>query len=430
MFSMKRKVIGSIFLLLAVIAPRTWGGEPSPPPKLELLVASALENNPEIKSSQARWEMFTAKVRQAGTLDDPMLMLRIQNAMVKDPLAFDMDTMTAKVIGISQMVPFYGKRGLAREGAQLEAENNRWMLEERKVELARMVKETWYQLYFVDRSLEVVTKNIGLLDDLTRFSETMYGVGQGLQQDVLKAQLDRSRMEDMRIVLQQQRRSLAATLNTLAFRPADTEIPPLPLIRLTAFHLNAADLLKLAGEYRPALKATASLMEKAQVGRRLAEKEFYPDFTLSLEYMQRDPVMETPGDDMYSLGVSFNLPLQRERRHAMVAESESEHRMAAAELEMQRNQIHYTVADALARIERSRKLAQLYQDGILPQAGNALEAAMAAYRVGKADFMNVLDSQMNLFNYEREYHDAIAEHEMQLAVLEGVVGAPLPVAAP
>lgn len=430
MFSMRRKVIGSIFLLLAVIAPRAWGGEPSQAPKLELLVASALENNPEIKSSQARWEMFTAKVRQAGTLDDPMLMLRIQNAMVKDPLAFDMDTMTAKVIGISQMVPFYGKRGLAREGAQLEAENNRWMLEERKVELARMVKETWYQLYFVDRSLEVVTKNIGLLDDLNRFSETMYGVGQGLQQDVLKAQLDRSRMEDMRIVLQQQRRSLAATLNTLAFRPADTEIPPLPLIRPTAFHLNAAELLKLAGEHRPALKATASLMEKAQVGRRLAEKEFYPDFTLSLEYMQRERVMETPGDDMYSLGVSFNLPLQRERRHAMVAESESEHRMAAAELEMQRNQIHYTIADALARIERSRKLAQLYQDGILPQAGNALEAAMAAYRVGKADFMNVLDSQMNLFNYEREYHDAIAEHEMQLAVLEGVVGAPLPVAAP
>ncbi len=430
MVSMRRQAWIAALLLLGMLAGPAAGSEPVAERGLETLVATALENNPEIKTSQARWDMFTARVRQAGTLDDPMLMLRIQNAMINDPLAFDLDPMTAKVIGVSQMLPFYGKRSLMREGAQLEADNNRWVLEERRVELRRMVKETWYQLYFVDRSLEVVDKNIGLLDDLTRFSETMYGVGQGLQQDVLKAQLDRSRMEDMRIVLQQKRRSLAATLNTLAFRPADTEIPTLPLIGPTTFNLGSAELEKLAYAHRPALKATAALMEKSRVGRRLAQKEYYPDFTLSLEYMQRDPAMESPGDDMYSLGVSFNLPLQRERRHAMVAETESEYRMAAADLEMQRNQIRYTIADALARLERSRKLAQLYQEGILPQAGNALEAAMAAYRVGKADFMNVLDSQMNLFNYEREYHDAIAEHEMQLAVLEGVVGAPLPVAAP
>lgn len=430
MVSMKRQAWIAALLLLGILTGPAVGAEPVAELELEKLVQAALASNPEIKSSQARWEMFTAKVRQAGALDDPMLMLRIQNAMVKDPLAFDMDPMTAKVIGVSQMLPFYGKRSLMREGAQFEAENNRWVLAERKAELRRMVKETWYQLYFVDRSLEVVNKNIGLLDDLTRFSETMYGVGQGLQQDVLKAQLDRSRMEDMRIVLQQKRRSLAATLNSLAFQPADTEIPTLPLIHLSSFNLSFAQLEKLADEHRPALKATAALMEKSRIGRRLAQKEYYPDFTVSLEYMQRDPAMENPGDDMYSLGVSFNLPVQQERRHAMVAESESEYRMTAADLEMQRNQIRYTIADALARLDRSRKLAQLYQEGILPQAGNAMEAAMAAYRVGKADFMNVLDSQMSLFNYEREYHDAIAEHEMQLAVLEGVVGAPLPIAVP
>lgn len=428
MFSMKRQVIGSIFLLLAVNAPLAWGGEQAPAQELEVLVATALETNPEIKVSEARWEMFTAKIQQAGVLDDPMLMLRIQNAMVKDPLAFDMDPMTAKVIGISQMVPFYGKRALMREGAEFESETKRWLLDERKVELRRMVKETWYQLYFIDRSLEVVNKNISLLDDLTRFSETMYGVGQGLQQDVLKAQLDRSRMEDMRIVLQQKRRTLAATINTLVYRPADTEIAITPAIEMTPFGMTSTELETLAEEHRPALKALASQIEKSKVGRRLAEKEFYPDFTFSLEYMQREPVMEGPGDDMYAAGVSFNLPIQRQRRHAMVAETESEQRMATADLSMQRNQIRLGIADGLARLERSRKLAQLYKEGILPQASNSLEAAMAAYRVGKADFMNVLDSQMTLFNYEREYFDAVAEHEMQLALLEGVVGTTLPAA--
>ena len=378
MFSMKRQVIGPIFLLLAVIAPLAWGAEQAPAQDLEVLVATALETNPEITVSAARWEMFTAKIQQAGVLDDPMLMLRIQNAMVKDPLAFDMDPMTAKVIGISQMVPFYGKRALMREGAEFESETKRWLLDERKVELRRMVKETWYQLYFIDRSLEVVNKNISLLDDLTRFSETMYGVGQGLQQDVLKAQLDRSRMEDMRIVLQQKRRTLAATINTLVYRPADTEIAITPAIEMTPFGMTSTELEALAEEHRPALKALTSQIEKSKVGRRLAEKEFYPDFTFSLEYMQREPVMEGPGDDMYAAGVSFNLPIQRQRRHAMVAETESEQRMASADLNMQRNQIRLGIADALARLERSRKLAQLYLEGILPQAGNALEASMAA----------------------------------------------------
>ena len=75
--------------------------------------------------------------------------------------------------GVEQMLPVFGKRSLQREGAERAAEGERWSFEERKLELRRMVKETWYQLYFVDRSMEIVEKNIGILDDLTRFTETM-----------------------------------------------------------------------------------------------------------------------------------------------------------------------------------------------------------------------------------------------------------------
>ena len=113
--------------------------------------------------------------------------------------------MTAKVIGISQMLPYFGKRELKRDIAERAAEANRWEVEERKVELQRMVKEAWYRLYLIDRSLETVDESIATLDDLNRFVETMYGTGEGLQQDVIKAQLQRSKMEDMRIVLKQQR---------------------------------------------------------------------------------------------------------------------------------------------------------------------------------------------------------------------------------
>jgi outer membrane protein TolC len=143
--------------------------------------------------------------------------------------------------------------------------------------------------------------------------------------------------------------------------------------------------------------------------------------------MQRESIMDDPGYDMFNASVSFNLPLQHERRSAMVAESEASRQMAAEELNMARNSVRQAIADLLAQMERDRKMASLYRDGILPQAGAAVESALSAYRAGKGEFMQVLDSRMALFNIERDYYKAVAEHEMELARLEATVGAPLPV---
>lgn len=418
-------------LTLAVSSGLTLAAELAPAQDaLTELLTAALNANPELKGDQARWEGFREKIRQAGSLDDPMLMLRLQNLLIRDPLAFDRDSTSAKVIGISQMVPFLGKRGLAKEIAAQEAEAARWGLEERKVELTAMVKEAWAQLRFVDQYLGIIEKNITILDDLSRFSETMYGVGQGRQQDVLKAQLERSKMEEMRITLAQKRRSLVATLNTLAYRPADMDITPIGPWELTPLTLTADELERLANANRPLLKAIAAREQKARAMHGLAVRELYPDFTFTFEYMQREKSeMDHDGFDMYSTGVTFNLPLQHERRRAMVAESEADTRMAGAEREMAMNRIRLAIADALAKLEGSRQLASLYRQGIIPQAGNVAEAALAAYRAGKADFMNVLESRMAVFNLERDYCEAVTDHQMQLAQLEAVVGAALPAQA-
>lgn len=420
-------------LLLTVTVLWASGGtvraaEPgTPDAQLEQLLAAALADNPELKSDQARWDVFLHKARQAGSLDDPMLMLRLQNLLLRDPLAFDRDSTSAKVIGVTQMVPFYGKRGLAREAAAREAEAARWSLEERKLELAAMVKESWYQLLFIDRYLEIIDKNIVILDDLSRYSESLYGLGKGQQQEVLKAQLERTRMEEMRITLGQKRRSLVAALNSLANQPVDTPITPGSLLELTPLAMTATELEQLAEANRPLLKSVAARAAKAKAMRSLAAREIYPDFTFSLEYMQRNSSeMDPDGYDMYSTGVTFNLPLQHDRRRAMVAEGEADSRMAEADREMAMNSIRLGIGDGLARLEGSRNLARLYAHGIIPQADNTYEATLAAYRAGKGEFMSVLDSRMTLINFEREYCEAVADHQMQLARLEAVVGTALP----
>lgn len=396
-----------------------------PAENLPSLIATALANNPELRSSQARWQMFVNKARQAGALDDPMIMFKLQNMVAREPVSFSKDPQTAKVIGISQQLPFWGKRALRQEVAQHEADSYQWATEERRLELTRMVKESYYQLYAVDKSLEVVGRNLKLLDDVTAIAEAKYAVGQGVQQDIFKAGLETSKMLEMQITLQQQRKSLETTLNYLLSRPEGTPVGRIADFELPAVSLSPHQLRETADERRPRIKSLVSLAGKGDASHRLARKENYPDFNLSFEYMFREATMNDPGYNMYSLGMTFNLPLQRERRQAMAAEASSETAMAREELAALRNSIGYEVSDQLAQLERRRKLVELYRGGIIPQAEQSLESALISYKVNKVDFPAVLDDRLSLFTYERELYDSQAEYMMALARLEAAVGVDL-----
>lgn len=386
------------------------------------LVEAALANNPEISASAFHQQMLEHRARQAGSLEDPMLMLKLQNGVIRDPLNFRRDGMTQKVAGISQQLPWYGKRDLRGKVARLDAEASHLMRQERILEIIRSVKETCYQLFLIDKSLEIITKNTRIMDDFIVLAETRYMAGQGAQQDIFKAQLEKSKLLDMRITLEQQRRSHEIRLNSLLYRPLDTPVGTIPEPRMVPHALADAVLMEQAEKKRPLLKSMQAQIGKSKAAQTLARREFYPDFNLSFEYMQRDPAMGSDGSDMYSLGLTFNLPLQRERRHAMLAEAASEQSMASAELNDARNSIRSAIADLLSQMERRRKLVELYKGGIIPQAEQALESAVIAYRVGKVDFPALLDSQSTLFNYEREFFDSLADYQMRLAQLEATVG--------
>lgn len=405
---------------LPLLAAENPAGNPAPP--VEELVAQALQANPELDASEARWRMFVQQARQAGTFDDPMLMLGINNALIRDPLDFRREEMTSKVIGISQSVPFFGKRSLAREAAEQGALSVQAEHEERRLELAAMVKESYARLFFIEQALDVVGRNLRVMSDVIGATESRYGVGQAVQQDVLKAQLERSRMLDVQIALQQQRRSQEAALNRLLFRPAATPVGRIGALAVEPVAVDAEELTRIAEQNRPLLAGLAAREAQGRREEQLARRDFYPDFTFSLEYMQREEAMESEGYDMYSASVSFNLPVQRQRRHAMVGEAQAAQRMAQAEREALRNDIRAGIADLLAQMERSRQLIGLYRDGIIPQASRSFEAGRIAYQNNQVDFSAMLESQLMLFNYERDYFEAVADYRMSLARLEALIG--------
>ena len=399
--------------------------ETRPAENLPALVNTALTNNPELKSAQARWRMYIGKAGQAGSLDDPMFMFKLQNMLAREPLVFNKDPQSAKVIGITQQLPFWGKRAIREEIAGYEAESYRWQVEERKLELKRMVTETYYQIYAVDKSIEIIEKNLKIISDFITIAESRYSVGQGVQQDIFKAGLERSKMLDMQITLQQQRTSLAANLNYLLYRPSNTPVGTVADFELPIISRSVQQLNDQAYDKRPQVKSLITLADKGVASHRLARKEFFPDFNLSFEYMFREASLNDPGYNMFSLGMTFNLPFQQEKRRAMLAESSSETDMAVEELNGLKNSIGYTINDTLAQMERRRKLVELYKTGIIPQAEQSLESAVISYRVGKVDFLTLLDGRVNLFNYEKEMYESKAEYMMKLAQLEAVVGTEL-----
>jgi len=424
---MKRySALGLLMLFSLWNAPAKAEEKNVQPENLTALVAAAVANNPELKASESRWQMFASKVKQASSLDDPMVMFKVQNTPARSPFVFNRDPQSARVIGISQQLPFWGKRALRGDVARHEAESYQWASEERKLELTRMVKENYYQLWAVDKELAIVEKNLKLLSDVVAVTELKYSIGQGVQQDIFKAGLEKSKMIAMQITLQQQRKSLEANMNYLLGRAGNTPVGPVAEFILPKVSLSSEQLNAIAIEQRPQVKSLANLVNKAEASLRLAKKEFFPDFNISLEYMFRDPVptgMATdPGDNMVSLGITFNLPIQQEKRRQMRAESSFERTMATEELNALKNSISSTITETLAQLERRRKLTELYKGGIIPQAERSLESSLISYRVSKVDFLTLLDSKMTLFNNERELYESQAEYMMKLAQLEAAIG--------
>lgn len=430
----------SIFLFVVFIC---WAGgahaaDGKPAESLAALIEAALADNPDLKYAQADARMWTSMVPQASALDDPVLKLEIKDGLVKYPLRFNQDSMTTKVIGISQQIPFWGKRKLKGEIAAGDAESARWKEEEVKLELIRAVKDVYYQIYYTDKSLEIVARNIGILDDFIAIAATKYAVGQGAQQDVLKAQVERAKLLELEISLEETRKSLAAALNALLNRQAETPVGEIPDFDIAPLAMSADEVRNLTWENNPRLKNLKAQIGKARAGLNLANKElYYPDFNVSFDYGIRDVITSIPafersfagtewdGLDNYTLTVLMNVPLQRERRHAAVAESTSTISEASAELRSYRNILDSGISDLLAKLEKREQLVNLYKTGIIPLAEQNLDSAIIGYRVDKTDFETLLDSWRTLFDYERSYYESLAEYRKLAALGDAVAGAEL-----
>jgi cobalt-zinc-cadmium efflux system outer membrane protein len=389
---------------------------------LDKLIEEAMENNPELKAGQEKIQVFEERPIQARSLDEPRLGLALLNLPV-DTFRFDQEPMTQKQISIMQRFPFPGKLSLKGDIAEKELEIVKTEYEEKRNSLIMQVKVTYQNILFIDKSIEITENNKGIIEEFINIAETKYSVGKGIQQDVLRSQLELSRMTDRLLMLRQKRESAVAKLNILLNRPADASFNETGPIEQTAFMMTFEDLRKIAEDNRPILIGARQLIEQYQLAQGLAEKEYYPDIDVGLSYGQRDSNEMAEWPDFFSASVSFKIPLwYKNKESRKVAEEKANLRKATEQYNSMKNSVYFQIKDILTEIDQYGREVELFKTGIIPQSRLSLESALSGYKVNKVDFLTLIDNQITLYNYEMDYYRAVTNHEKKLAELEAAAG--------
>ena len=395
--------------------------------ELEQALTLALDHSLELAAIRARSNAIRAASSYAGALPDPMLSVNAMNVPT-DTFSFDQEAMTQTQIALSQSFPYPGKRRLRREAVEYQASASDQMESERRSGIIGEVRVAWWQLMSLDRALQIVEQNKDLMRDFVQIAQTKYRVGSGLQQDVLLAQLELSRLIDRELRLQGMRRSSRARLNSLINRPADWDLklPSNPENLALPVLPTERQLLQQAETDRALIDVQRALVYSANSNLELARKDRFPDFKLGIGYGFRqgtDPLRSTDRSDLLSVMFSINLPIYSRSKQSKAVEQR------AFELSRQTLIMHDTlrgveaaVSENLANYLAAREQVLLLDTAIIPQAQQTVASMLAGYQVNQVDFLNLINTQITLYNAQINYWESLSTAKQALAKLASAIG--------
>jgi len=386
----------------------------------------ALKVNPGLASMASRARAIAKIPPQVGTLPDPHLAFDAVN-LPADTFSTTQENMTQLRVGLSQEIPFPGKLRTREEAARFEAESAGFDVKETRLRLIRNVHISWWNLFYLDRALEIIGRNEKLLRQFIRIAETKYKVGKGLQQDVLLAQVELSKLLAINIQLVGARRDEEARMNALMTRPThiavrlpgkvEESLPRMP---------EETKLHQIALKARPLLASQSERIKAAEKRVDLAELDYYPDFKIGAGYGFRqgnNTGRNNSRADFLTMGVSLNLPLYTGTKQDRALEQRKAE-VAKENFSLQdiREAVWAEASTALADYNKTKDQASLFKTGIIPQASQTVASMLAGYQVNKVDFLNLVRSQITLYNFETQYWRALTSARQSLARLEAAIG--------
>ena len=383
------------------------------------LIQEALARNPELVAARKQWEAASQRIVQARSLDDPTVSVELFNA----PRNFNVTQTENSIFGFSQNLPFPGKLALKGDVASRSAEMIEQAVRAKERELIARLKQAYYDLFLAHKAIQIHHEQINLLKQFFEIANAKFRAGKGSQVDVLKAQVELSLLHENLPVLEQRRETAQAMLNTLLDRDPRFPLAPPQAPREGRFDQDLEDLYRTATTARPELKAAELGVQRNEQSHALAQRQYYPDFTVSFRRFQN-----FQANDGFGAYVAMSIPFAfwtKPKYDAGVQEAAAAIAAARADLHTLENMTRFQIRDLLAKVRASWEVAVLYRTTVLPQAEQSVEAARVGYRVGKSNFLDLLDADRAWRGFQLEYYRALVEREFRLAELEQVIGADL-----
>jgi len=387
---------------------------------LSELIEEALSQNPQIKAARKEWEASLQVIPQAKSLPDPMLNYSYFGQSVETRLGPQKNKFS-----LSQKFPFFGKlsiRGkIARKGASVLEEQYMAV----KLNIVLKVKNTFFSLFWLDRAIRIAQEEKEVLERLTKIAEKKYETGEANQQDVLKAQLEISKVLDKILILNQRRRAITAELNALLNRRPDSFVGEVEEFEVPELRFELEKLYEWAREMRPELRKAQHFIEKNEESLKLAKKNYFPDFRLMFDYIDIGGGTTTnikDGRNSWMASVGINIPIWRKRLHAAEAEAATKLKASQDSYKNVQNETLSRVNELFFEVETVSEQVNLYKYSLLPLAEQSLKASEVGYLTGKVDFLNLLDAERMVLLIRIGYFKTIADLGKSLAQLERVIG--------
>lgn len=387
---------------------------------LQDLISEALNNNPTIQEAYNLWKAAEYKIKSVKSLPDPMAKYGYFGENVETRVGPQ-----EHKYGASQKIPFPGKLGLKGRAQAKHAEMLKEKYEAAKREVIKNIKFVYYDIFWVDMAIQITEGEKAILESLEKVAQRKYESNLTPQADVIKAQVELSRLIDKLLLLRQNRNSLVAKLNSILNRARDSELGSVTNAEPTNFEYEISQLQEIAKGSRQELIAANLDIERASYEKSLARMDYLPDFTFGFDYIQvgsGETTMPNDGQDAWMGSVAVNIPIWFDKLNAQNKEKKALLEAARKNYENVGNSVTYEVEDLYFKILTYKDIISLYKTALIPQSEQAFDAAKTGYETGKVDFLNWLDAERILLQTRLAYYKAIADYQKSIAYLERVVG--------
>ncbi|MEE9499779.1 MAG: TolC family protein [Candidatus Omnitrophota bacterium] len=407
-------------MILVMISSRNLYSEEADIGYLDSLINEALINNPEIQAAYNTWKAAKYKAKRVSGLPDPMARYTYFGESIETKVGPQ-----EHKYGISQKVPFPGKLHLKKRAQSKHADMLKEKYDATKREVIKNIKFVYYDIFWIDKAIEVTQGEKSILETLEKVAGRKYETAQSPQQDVIKAQVEISKLIDKLFMLGQHRKSLEARMNALLSRPKAALFDKVKDMELDKFEYGLQDLHELANYSRQELLAADLGIERAKYEKSLAWLNFLPDFSFGFDYIQigdGTTNLDKDGDDAWSTTFAVHVPIWLSKQVADVKEKKATLAASRKNYENVKNNVISEVEDVYYKITTYKDIVSLYKTALVPQTEQAFDAARLAYETGKVDFLNWLDSERVLLQTRLAYYKAMVDYEKSIAYLERVVG--------